>query len=663
MIYRSEIDGLRALAVLPVIFFHAGFTSFSGGYVGVDIFFVISGYLITSIIINEKQNNNFSLINFYERRARRILPALFLVMLISMPLGWFLMLPDQFTDFGKSLYATSLFSSNILFWLQSGYFDGPAELKPLLHTWSLAVEEQYYLFFPILVMIIWNLGKKWMILLISLIGLVSLVFAQIASYESPSANFYLLPTRIWELVLGVLSAFYLFNKPPGFNILNKNTSDILSILGLGMIVFSVFIFNKFTPFPSFYSLLPTIGTLLIILFATKNTRVGKVLSFSPLVGVGLISYSLYLWHQPLLAFGRIRNLGTLSNSETFFLIGISFILAFISWKYLEKSFRNRKGFFTRKKIFIFSFLGIIFFSFSGLLISLNEGYKNRYSVPEDIYESFKKPSLTNCFDLDNIHLVENWGCKLGKEKEKIDYLLLGDSHSLSLKDIFHQAGITEEKQIFFTGASGCPPLINLVPAREDQANRDCKKLNERVQKFAVEQGVKHIFLVARWSYYTDGGYDSKNIQYLKSGQLTTLDKATSRLVFEKSLRSTLEFYKSKKITVHIITQVPSQEVNAKDAFFIAYRNYKRNTEVSLDESLSKFSIDRKKHDRLQLYTKTVFKKNSSDMIIYDFDHIFCKNKCLLGDSEGSFYYDDHHLSTNGAALIEDNIKSIFKDLD
>ena len=309
MIYRSEIDGLRALAVMPVIFFHAGFEAFSGGYVGVDIFFVISGYLITSIILNEKQNNNFTLINFYERRARRILPALFLVMLVTIPLGWLLMLPDQFVDLGKSLYSTSLFSSNILFWLQSGYFEGPAELKPLLHTWSLAVEEQYYLFFPILVMLIWNLGKNWMIVIISLIGILSLITAQIASYESPSANFYLLPTRIWELVLGVLAAFYLLNKPSDFRILGKVASDLLSLLGFGMIFFSVFTFNKFTPFPSFYSLLPTLGTLLIILFATKNTKVGKVLSLSPIVGVGLISYSLYLWHQPIFAFARISNLG------------------------------------------------------------------------------------------------------------------------------------------------------------------------------------------------------------------------------------------------------------------------------------------------------------------------------------------------------------------
>ena len=663
MIYRSEIDGLRALAVLPVIFFHAGFSSFSGGYVGVDIFFVISGYLITSIIINDKQNNNFTLINFYERRARRILPALFLVMLATIPLGWLLMLPDQFVDFGKSLYATSLFSSNILFWLQSGYFEGPAELKPLLHTWSLAVEEQYYLFFPVLVLVIWNLGKKWMVILISLIGVVSLIAAQIASHQSPSANFYLLPTRIWELVIGVLAAFYLLNRPPNFIILNKTNSDILSIAGLGMIFFSVFTFDEFTPFPSFYTLIPTLGTLLVILFATRNTEVGKVLGLSPVVGVGLISYSLYLWHQPLFAFARIRNFGDLSNEVTFLLIAISFILAFLSWKYLEKVFRNRNGFFTRKRIFVFSSLGIIFFSSVGLLISLNEGYKNRFSIPENISDSFATPSLADCFDLANIHTAESWGCKLGQKKEKIDYVLFGDSHSLSFKDLFHQVGMNEGKQIFFTGASGCPPLANLIPVREDQMTRNCKKLNDRVQNFMAQEDIKNIFLIARWSYYTDGDYDSKNIQYVKSNELNGIDQATSRLVFQNSLRNTLDFYKSKGINVHLITQVPSQEIDAKDAFFNAYRNHKNVSDISLNKKLYQFSIDRGRHDKLQFYTKSLFKENASNMNVYDFDNIFCKDKCLIGNSEGSFYSDDNHLTINGASLVKENIISIFKELD
>ena len=207
MDYRREIDGLRAIAVLPVILFHAGFETFSGGFVGVDVFFVISGYLITTIIIAELEQGKFSIINFYERRARRILPALFLVMLVCIPLAWFWLLPRDMQDFSQSLVAVTVFASNILFWRESGYFDTAAELKPLLHTWSLAVEEQYYVIFPLFLMSFWRLGKRWIMILLVAVFVVSLALAQWASLAKPSAAFFLLPARGWELLVGAFAAF------------------------------------------------------------------------------------------------------------------------------------------------------------------------------------------------------------------------------------------------------------------------------------------------------------------------------------------------------------------------------------------------------------------------------------------------------------------------
>jgi peptidoglycan/LPS O-acetylase OafA/YrhL len=209
MKYRSEVDGLRALAVLPVILFHAGFTIFSGGFVGVDIFFVISGFLITTIIVDEMKQGCFSLLNFYERRARRILPALFFVMLCSLPFAWIWMLPQDLEFFSQSLVAVPLFFSNILFWYTSGYFETASELKPLLHTWSLAVEEQYYVLFPLLLMLVWKIGKKRIVLLLSLIAIVSLLTAQWGSTVHPSFTFYLLPTRSFEILIGALISFYI----------------------------------------------------------------------------------------------------------------------------------------------------------------------------------------------------------------------------------------------------------------------------------------------------------------------------------------------------------------------------------------------------------------------------------------------------------------------
>lgn len=212
MKYRKEIDGLRALAVLPVILFHAGFTTFSGGYVGVDIFFVISGYLITTIIVDEMDKGSFSLLNFYERRARRILPALFFVMLCTLPFAWFWMLPQDLKIFSQSLVAVPIFGSNVLFWLTGGYFDTASELKPLLHTWSLAVEEQYYVLFPVFLMLAWKLGKKWIISLLALVAIVSVIAAQWGSATHPSFTLYLLPTRAFEILIGALISLYINHK-------------------------------------------------------------------------------------------------------------------------------------------------------------------------------------------------------------------------------------------------------------------------------------------------------------------------------------------------------------------------------------------------------------------------------------------------------------------
>jgi peptidoglycan/LPS O-acetylase OafA/YrhL len=239
MKYRREIDGLRALAVLPVILFHADFNLFSGGYIGVDVFFVISGYLITKIILAELKQGNFSIISFYERRARRILPALFFVMAISIPFAWILLSPFDLNSFSKSLIAVPLFVSNFFFWRDGGYFQTASELKPLLHTWSLAVEEQYYLFFPIFLIFLWKLGKRWALLSIYLVAIVSLLIAQLGSIYKPIPNFLLLPNRAWELAIGALVVFYISNKK--LTALPSSIKQILSLFGILLITISIFV--------------------------------------------------------------------------------------------------------------------------------------------------------------------------------------------------------------------------------------------------------------------------------------------------------------------------------------------------------------------------------------------------------------------------------------
>ena len=447
MQYRAEIDGLRALAVLPVILFHAGFEWFSGGFVGVDVFFVISGYLITTIIISEMAEGKFSIVNFYERRARRILPALFFVMAACLPFAWLWLMPNDFRDFGQSLVAVSTFSSNILFWLTSGYFDTASELKPLLHTWSLSVEEQYYILFPIFLMLTWRLGIRWVLILLSIVFFISLGVAQWGAYNNPSATFFLLPTRGWELLVGVFAAFYLKHK----KYLNSHLANqALSLLGFGMIVYSIIAFDETTPFPSFYALVPTIGTGLVILCAIPKTWVHKLLSLKFIVGVGLISYSTYLWHQPLLAFAKYKVLHDISVPILTVLCSASLLMGWFSWRYVEKPFRNKEKI-SSNSIFVTSILGMFFFAALGLAGNSfhNEINKIRYSGSEkllltySLLEEAKNESPVNTLD----NRYDNNDCRFSvlnltsETEERImqcyerygaGAMVFGDSHATNL---------------------------------------------------------------------------------------------------------------------------------------------------------------------------------------------------------------------------------------
>ena len=447
MKYRAEIDGLRALAVLPVILFHAGFELFSGGFVGVDVFFVISGYLITTIIISEMAEGKFSIVNFYERRARRILPALFFVMLMCLPFAWMWLTPNDLKDFGQSLVAVSTFSSNILFWRESGYFDTAAELKPLLHTWSLAVEEQYYILFPIFLMFTWRLGLKWILILLSMVFLVSLGIAQWGAYNSPSAAFFLLPARGWELLVGVFAAFYLkYNT----HLKSHSLNQALSLIGFGMIVYSIISFDKNTAFPSLYALIPTIGTGLLILCAVPKTLIHKLLSLKFIVGIGLLSYSAYLWHQPLLAFARHRLLGEFSDVILIVLCVASLAMAWFSWRFVETPFRNRQRF-NRTSIFRLSAAGILMFSTIGLTLHFTNGLERlwllSYSMEERrIYEIMKlntdydmydRMYSSNCKlwakDVSDLPIAEFDQCS---DRFGRPLVVLGDSHAMNIYNIF-----------------------------------------------------------------------------------------------------------------------------------------------------------------------------------------------------------------------------------
>ena len=462
MEYRREIDGLRSLAVLPVIFFHAGFQVFSGGYLGVDIFFVISGYLITSLILHEHRAGKFSIVRFYERRARRILPALFLVMLTCLPFAWLWLLPKDLRSFSQSLVAVCGFSSNILFWRTTDYFDTASELKPLLHTWSLAVEEQYYLIFPLALSLAWRLGKRWIVALLVLTSSISLYAAIRGTTHNPVATFYLLPARSWELLLGALVAFYLFERTPNRNVVVTQAG---SIVGLLLIVYAVCGLDRNVPFPILYTLVPTIGTALIVLFCTQQTWVGKLLGCELLVSVGLISFSAYLWHQPLFAFARHRSLYEPSTQLLTALAAVSLVLAYFSWKYVEAPFRNRQKI-RRKQIVALVVCGNLLFVTVGLAGHATRGFPNRMPKAAQLAE-IDLPLIENgwCFysiDTERELTLGQKGveCWLGDKAASTKGVLFGDSYAGSYEPLWSIVGEKSHLNINAITTNWCHPSLD-----------------------------------------------------------------------------------------------------------------------------------------------------------------------------------------------------------
>ena len=496
--YRKEIDGLRALAVIPVVLFHAGFDIFSGGFVGVDIFFVISGYLITSLILQEKINDRFSLVNFYERRARRILPALFLVVIVTIPFAFLVMSPLALKEFSNSLISIPLFLSNFQFWSETGYFATAGEEKPLLHTWSLAVEEQYYLFFPLMILITWKLGLKALTLFIILISIFSFFLSQFGANLNPSFpfideelrmnavpeyGFFFSITRAWELLFGSLTAIYLMYKKED----NQIKNQLLSFLGILLISYPIFFYDYTTQFPGFSALLPVTGTVLLIIFSNQGTLTYKFLSHKALVFIGLISYSMYLWHYPIFSFARLNSISPPSNRIYIFLILISFLLAYLSWKYFETPFR-KKNFLTRKQIFLSSLIvGLCIISIGIIGVSSN-GFEKRFSSKELQAIQPEKFDNSICHWTQPIKEYSNLElCEFGDiNSKKNPIVLYGDSHADSLTNsLDHALKIKKIKGIKVVNTY-CEPIVGFY--NEVNANISIKKVSN--QNLVMYRGSK-----------------------------------------------------------------------------------------------------------------------------------------------------------------------------
>jgi peptidoglycan/LPS O-acetylase OafA/YrhL len=497
--YRPDIDGLRAIAVLSVVAYHLSLGGVSAGFVGVDIFFVISGFLITSIVHREISSSSFSLVKFYERRIRRIVPALTCVLVISCIVAWYGLLPQEFDDFAKSLVAAVLSVSNILFWRQAGYFDTPSELKPLLHTWSLGVEEQFYLFFPPLLMWISrhykNSLRKWIIG----IAIISFAVSAWGVFTFPTATFYLIDTRAWELMIGAMLALEIF---PSIN--GTVQRNIASIGGLLLIGIADFVFTASTPFPGAAALLPCLGAALIIAAGKTGTSfVGKLLSIKPLIFIGLISYSLYLWHWPIFVFHRAGVLPTtiLGHHMGLGVLAESVIAAVLSWRFVEMPFRAGSIAPSTKPLFWGTAVSTAVIAVFAIIVIFSGGVPNRFTPDAVTIGSY----LANGGDL---HAEREGTCLidlghpfkdfrpdicLNMSSDKPNLLLLGDSHAGHLwKGLSTQF---PEFNLLQASAAGCPPFF--VDA--DKRAAYCNDLRVSIKQFLLSHKLDGIILSADWT--------------------------------------------------------------------------------------------------------------------------------------------------------------------
>lgn len=418
MNYRREIDGLRALAVLPVILGHADYEFFKGGFVGVDVFFTISGYLITTIVMNELEAGNFSLLKFYERRARRILPALFLVIAATVPFCYLWMMPDEFKNFGQSIVATALFSNNILLALTSDYWSLQSSFKPLLHTWSLGVEEQYYMIFPVFLIFLYKYFKSYLSYTMSILLILSISMSILGLILFPAASFYVLPTRGWEILSGSLIAYWLQYRSSSFVHTNALIQEFASLAGLLMIALAVVLFDDSYPSPGPWILFPVGGAVLIIAFAVEGTIAHRILSSRGMVGIGLISYSLYLWHQPLFALARIRAKEPLDAYVYVELIVCTFLLAYLTWRFIEKPFRNRRKISTKTVVFASLTTSVFAISFGVYLDTTYGMYWRFFTNGEKISEIDKRIYNSRVYIYKNRNFLD---------QAKIHLLVIGNS--------------------------------------------------------------------------------------------------------------------------------------------------------------------------------------------------------------------------------------------
>jgi peptidoglycan/LPS O-acetylase OafA/YrhL len=574
--YRPDIDGLRCVAVLSVVAFHLSPARMSGGFVGVDVFFVISGYLISAIVFSEIAASRFSVLGFYERRIRRIFPALFGMLIAVSVVMSFVLLPSEFIDYAKSVIAATASSSNFYFWQHSGYFDSPTS-NPLLHTWSLAVEEQFYILFPIFLVIMRRFFPQRLKAGVVVLFLASLAASEVTLHYNATTAFYMPYTRAWELLLGTIISLGYFPR-----LRTQLMRNAATLLGIGMIVYASFRYSAQTPFPGLAALVPCVGSALIIGAGESGSSVvARVLSWRPVVFVGLISYSLYLWHWPIIVLnglGLSVNVGAVVPHRWAFLLVsqtgskamellLSFVLAVLSWRFVERPFRSYPRRVERRPLFaLATAVMVLLFLCSGSVIYAR-GFQGRFPRRAVEVASFLSPpgastlgQLGDCAITqgNRATVFDNSHC-LQTDPGRDTYLLIGDSHAGALWDGLKTS--LPGSNVPLAAVWGCRPAI------QPEDSPLCKQMMDFIfQKYLPSHPVQGLLLEARWYAKSVNGVDeivawakAHDVMVIVFGPVAEYDAPLPRL-----LAYSIAWNKPNLAQQHLVAYSPVMDAQMRD---------------------------------------------------------------------------------------------------
>ena len=649
--YRPDIDGLRAIAVLAVVFYHAGVKQLGGGYVGVDVFFVISGYLITQFIDQRILAGRFSILEFYERRVRRILPALLFLLIVASLAAFFVLLPQDLVKFAQSEIATVLFIPNMFFFYWgSGYFETGTKLKPLLHMWSLGVEEQFYIFFPLLMFLVSRFGRRPQIASVWLLFAFSFVLScwevQYRGLRDPA--FYLVPFRAWELLLGALIALHTFRA-----VRSEYARNALAAAGLCSILIRAFTYSSITAFPGLSALAPCLGAALVIYANESGTTIaGNLLSIRPMVFVGLISYSLYLWHWCVIVYVKQVMGRPLSVTERTMTVLLSFTCAILSWRFVERPFRNPSSGISRNMLFAQAAFATLCISALGYSFMQLHGLPQRFPQQAVAFANAGNDWGTErdvCRTAAQIDQLA--ACHFGYEKKNApDFILWGDSHAESLAPAFDSLAKDSGSWGWIASYPACLPLLEV--RRVDTPS--CPEFNAAIVALIERKDIRTVVLAGRWGVpslgLSDGELEDGRPQVLLFDSSShTRSLLENERVLDRGLRRVLSRLTAAGRRVILVLDVPDTGVNTPG--YLARSVIEGRIPSAQQEdariTMSAYAMASFRVDDLLWHMAAEFQA-----VPIDPKRTLCQaSQCLIARDGHPLYHDSNHLTAFGALQL------------